>query len=57
MRRVGACRIYWERKGVYRVLVRKPEGKRSLGSPKCRWMDYIKLDLHEVGCGGVMNWI
>jgi hypothetical protein len=39
-----------------RVLVGKPEGKRSLGRPRCRWKDNIKMDLQEVGCGG-MGWI
>ena len=38
---------------VYRVLVWKPEGKRPLGRPMCRWEDNIKMDLQEVGCGGV----
>jgi len=41
---------------VYRVLVGKPEGKRPLGKPRCRWEDNIKMDLQEVGCG-VMDWI
>ena len=45
-----------ERRGVYRVLVGKPEGKRPLGSPRRRWEDNIKMDLQEVGCGG-MEWI
>ena len=45
-----------DRRGVYRVLVRKPEGKRPLGRPRCRWVDNIKMDLLEVGCGG-MDWI
>jgi len=36
--------------------VRKPEGKRPLGRPRCRWVDNIKMDLLEVGCGG-MDWI
>jgi len=44
-----------EWRGVYRVLVGKPEGKRPLGRPRCRWED-IKMDLQEVGCGG-MDWI
>jgi len=43
-------------RGVYRVLVEKPEGKRPLGRPRCRWKDNIKIDLQEVGCGG-MAWI
>jgi len=37
---------------VHRVLVGKPEGKRSLGRPKRRWEDYIKMDLQEVAGGG-----
>jgi hypothetical protein len=38
------------------VLVGKPEGKRLLGRPRCRWEDNIRMDLQEVGCGG-MDWI
>jgi len=45
-----------ERRSVYRVLVGKPEEKRPLGRPKHRWEDNIKMDLQEVGCGG-MDWI
>jgi len=45
-----------ERRGVYRVLVGKPEGKRPLGRPRRRWEDNIKIDLQEVGGGG-MDWI
>jgi hypothetical protein len=45
-----------ERRGVYRVLVRKPERKRPLGRPRRRWEDSMKMDLQEVGCGG-MDWI
>ena len=41
---------------MYRVLVGKPEGKRSLGRPELRWEDNIKMDLQEVGCWG-MDWI
>jgi hypothetical protein len=37
---------------VYRVLVRKPEGRKPLGRPRPRWEDNIKMDLQEVGCGG-----
>ena len=40
-----------ERRGVYRILVEKPEGKRPLGRPMLRWEDNIKMDLQEVGCG------
>jgi len=45
-----------ERRGVYRVLVGKPEGKRPPGRPRRRWEDNIKMDLQEVGCGGI-DWI
>ena len=45
-----------EWRGMYRVLVGKPEGKRPLGSPRRRWEDNIKMDFKEVGCGG-MDWI
>jgi hypothetical protein len=45
-----------ERKVVYRVLVRKPGGKRPVGRHRCRWEDNIKKDLQEVRCG-VMDWI
>jgi len=41
---------------VYRVLVGKPQGKIPLGRPRPRWEDNIKMDLQEVGCGG-MEWI
>jgi hypothetical protein len=41
---------------VYRVLVGKLEGKRPLGRPRRRWEDNIRMDLQEVGCGG-MDWI
>jgi hypothetical protein len=46
----------WEERGVYRVLVGKPEGMRPLGRPRRRWEDNIRMDLQEVGCGG-MDWI
>ena len=39
-----------EEKGVYRVLVGKPEGRRPLGRPRRRWADNIRMDLQEVGC-------
>ena len=51
---VVACR--GERRGVYRVLVGKPEGKRPLGGPRRRWDNNIKTDPQEVGCG-LMDWI
>ena len=40
-----------EKRGVYRVLVRKPVGRRPLGRPRRRWEDNIKMDLQEIGCG------
>ena len=43
-------------RSTYRVLVEKPVGKRTLGRPRRRWEDNIKMDLQEVGCGG-MDWI
>ena len=46
----------WERRGVYRVLVVKPEEKRPLEKPRRRWEDNIKINLQEVGCG-CMDWI
>ena len=45
-----------EGRGIYRGLVGKPEGKRLLGKPRRIWEDNIKMDLQEVGCGG-MDWI
>jgi hypothetical protein len=46
-----------EGRGVYKVLVVKPEGNRPLGRPRRRWEDNIKMDLQEVGCGGVVDCI
>jgi hypothetical protein len=43
-------------RGVYRVLVGKPDGKRPLGRPRRRWEDNIRMDLQEVEFGG-MDWI
>jgi hypothetical protein len=50
--------VVWlgEERGVYRVLVGKPERKRPLGRPSHRWEDNIRMDLQEVGCG-VMGWL
>jgi len=45
-----------ERRGVYRVLVGRSEGKRPLGRPRRRWEDNIKIDLQDVGCKD-MDWI
>jgi len=53
---VGHVAYVGERRGIYRILVGNPEGKRPLGRPRHRWEDNIKMDLPEVGCGG-MDWI
>jgi hypothetical protein len=45
-----------EGRGIYKVLVGKPEGKRPLGRPRHSWEDNIRIDLQEVGCGGT-DWI
>jgi hypothetical protein len=52
----GAYSANGEERGVYSVLVGKPEGKRPLGRPRRRWEDNIRKDLQEVGCVG-MDWI
>jgi hypothetical protein len=56
MRWAGTVAHMGERRGVYRVLVGKPEGKRPLGRSRRRRGDNIKMDLQEVGCGR-MDWI
>ena len=56
MRWLGHVACRGEGKGMYRVLVGKPEEKKELGRFRCRWEDNIKMDLQEVGCGG-MDWI
>ena len=61
VRVIKSRRIRWaghvarmgEERGEYRVLVGKPEVKRSLGRPRRRWVDNIRMDLQEVGCGYV----
>ena len=53
---LGMWLIWVRRGGVYRVLVGKPEAKRPLGRPRRRWVDNIRMDLQEVGCG-YMDWI
>jgi hypothetical protein len=50
------CSSVGEWRGVYRFLVGNPERKRSVGRPRRRWEDNIKMDLQEVGCGGE-DWI
>ena len=65
MRVIKSSRMKWlghvarmgEGRGVYGVLVGKPEGKRPLGRPRHRWEDNIKIDFQELGCGGGMDWI
>ena len=56
MRWTGHVARMGEERGVCRVLVGKPEGKRPLGRPRRRWVDNIRMDLQEVGCG-CMDWI
>ena len=57
MRWAGHVTLVGEGRGVHRVLVGKPEGKRRLGRPRRRWKDNIKMDLQEVGgdCGDWME--
>jgi hypothetical protein len=52
MRWAGHVARMGDGRGVYRVMVGKPEGKRPLGRSRRRWKDNIKMDLQEVGCGG-----
>jgi hypothetical protein len=42
-----------EKRNAYRILVGKPEGKRTLGSPRCRWVDNNKMDLRDIGWDGM----
>jgi len=56
MRWAGHVASMGERRGVCRVWVGKPEGKKGIGRPRRRWEDNIKMDLQEVGCGG-RDWI
>ena len=56
MRWAGHVAGMGEERGVYRVLVGKPEGERPLGRPRRIWSDNIRMDLQEVGCG-YMDWI
>jgi hypothetical protein len=52
----GPCSTNGEKRNAYRLLVRKPEGRRPLGRPRSRWVDNIGMDLGEVGWGNV-DWI
>ena len=56
LRRIKSCGAYGRGEGVHRVLLGKPEGKRPLGRPRRRWVDNIRTDLQEVGCG-YLDWI
>jgi hypothetical protein len=64
IRQVKSRRMRWAghvahmggERNVYKVLVGKPEGKRPLGRPRCRWEDGIRTDLGDIGLGGV-DWI
>jgi len=56
MRWAGHVARTGEERGVYRVLVGKPDGRRPLGRHRRRWVDNIRMDLQEVGCG-YMDWI
>jgi len=55
MRLAGHVAHMGEERGVYRVLVGKPEGRKPLGRPRRRWADNIRMDLQEVGCV-YMDW-
>jgi len=59
MRWAGHVVCMGEGRGVYRVLVRKPEGKRPVGRPRCRWEDNIKMDLQkwDVGVWSGSSWL
>jgi hypothetical protein len=56
MRWAGHVACMGEERNAYRILVRKPEGRRPLGRPRCRWVDNIKMDLRETGWDGV-DWV
>jgi hypothetical protein len=56
MRWVGHVAHMGEGRGIHRVLVGRPKGKRPLGRPRCRWEDNMKMELREIGIDGA-NWI
>jgi hypothetical protein len=56
MRWTGHVALIGEKRNAYRILVGKPEGKRPLGRPRCKWVDNIKMDPREIGWDG-MDWI
>jgi hypothetical protein len=51
-----ACNTNGEKRNAYRILVGMPAGKRPLGRPTRRWVDNVKIDIREIGWGG-MEWI
>jgi hypothetical protein len=54
MRWAGHVARMGAKRNAYRLLMGKPEGKRPLGRQSCRWVDNIRMDIGEVGCGGVV---
>jgi hypothetical protein len=48
-----ACSTNGVKRNAYRVLVGRPQGKRPLGRPRCRWVDNVKMDLREIGWSGI----
>jgi hypothetical protein len=56
IRWVGHVAQMGEKRNVYRLLVGKPEGKRPIGRPRCRWIENIKMDLLKIGLN-VVDWI
>jgi hypothetical protein len=56
MRWAGHVTRTGEKRNAYSILVGKPEGRRPLGRPRCRWVDNIKMDLREIGWDGV-HWV
>jgi hypothetical protein len=56
MRWTGYVARMGEMRNVYGILVEKPDGRRPLGRPRCRWVDNIKMDLREIGWDGI-DWI
>jgi hypothetical protein len=56
IRWAGHIALIGEKRNADRILVGKPEGKRPLGRPRCRWEDNIKMDFREIGWGS-MDWI
>jgi hypothetical protein len=56
MRWAGHVALMGVRRNAYRILVGKPEGRRLLGRPRCRWVDNTKMNLRKIEWGS-MNWI